>query len=281
MSQNLSSPSPMQPLSIGNVVTAGVRLYRSHLKTYLRLALEAHLWLLIPIYGWAKYAAISALISRMAFAELTNQPESVKTARSSIKPRLWSFLRIIFQVGCSLLLVYVGLLIVGGIVGGIIGLILSLLLNNTLGSSAVSISTVVIILLVLVIFLVGFTWFYSRWIIAEVPLAVEENTNGAQSVARSWDLTKTSVLRIQSVVLVAFLITLPLLILFSYLPQLFLLRFEPSSTEYTIMYFFAFILSFIGGIFVMPFWQVIKAVLYYDLRIRREGLGLKLRNYNI
>lgn len=27
----------------------------------------------------------------------------------------------------------------------------------------------------------------------------------------------------------------------------------------------------------MPFWQALKAVLYFDLRSRREGLGLQLR----
>jgi hypothetical protein len=30
-------------------------------------------------------------------------------------------------------------------------------------------------------------------------------------------------------------------------------------------------------VFTMPFWQTIKAVIYYDLRTRREGMGLELR----
>jgi hypothetical protein len=29
---------------------------------------------------------------------------------------------------------------------------------------------------------------------------------------------------------------------------------------------------------MMPFWQAIKAVIYYDLRSRREGLGLQVRD---
>ena len=40
-------------------------------------------------------------------------------------------------------------------------------------------------------------------------------------------------------------------------------------------------LSFASGAVVLPFWQAIKAVIYYDLRSRREGLGLKLRDYEI
>jgi len=29
-------------------------------------------------------------------------------------------------------------------------------------------------------------------------------------------------------------------------------------------------------VLTLPFWQVVKGVLYYDLRSRREGLDLKL-----
>lgn len=276
MSQ-FSSSGSMQPLSVGNVVTAGVRLYKSNLKTYLKLASSAYLWILVPVYGWAKYAAVSGLISRLAFSELVNQPESVNTARSKVMPRLWSFLRIAFQVGFSLFLVYIGMAMVGGFIAGIIGAIIGI----ALGNSAIWIVASLATILVLIVVLLGCIWFYSRWVIAEVPLAVEDNINGGESVARSWDLTKTAMWRIQGIVLVTFIVTLPVLLLFSYLPQLLLLRFEPGTTAYAIVYLITFIISLVGGIFVMPFWQAIKAVIYYDLRSRREGLGLNLRDRNI
>jgi hypothetical protein len=56
----------------------------------------------------------------LAFGELISQPESVKTARSQINPRLWSFLRVAFQVGISLALVSIGLTILVGILAGIL-----------------------------------------------------------------------------------------------------------------------------------------------------------------
>jgi hypothetical protein len=34
------------------------------------------------------------------------------------------------------------------------------------------------------------------------------------------------------------------------------------------------LISTIGDLFVMPFWQVIKAIIYYDLRNRQEGNDL-------
>ncbi|MEH2468197.1 hypothetical protein [Nostoc sp.] len=273
MSENFGSPGQIQPLSIGNVVSAAVRLYRSHLKTYLKLALIAHLWIIVPIYGWAKYAAISGLISRLAFGELIYQPESVQAASSHVNPRLWSFLRVGFQVGISILLIYFGLAIAAGILAGLLGVVL----GRIFGGSTVVIVVTTLAIIFTVIVVLGLTWFYSRWVVAEVPLAVEENINGSESVARSWELTKASVLRIQGIVLVAFLVTLPLMFVLNYIPSLFLIKFEQGTIIYWIVYVISLIGSLIGGVLVMPFWQALKAVLYLDLRTRREGLGLQLR----
>ncbi|MEH2121528.1 hypothetical protein [Nostoc sp.] len=273
MSESFGSPGQIQPLSVGNVVSAAVRLYRSHLKTYLKLALIAHLWIIVPIYGWAKYAAISGLISRLAFGELIYQPESVQAARRHVNPRLWSFLRVGFQVGISILLIYFGLAIAAGILAGLLGVVLGRIFGGSTGVIVVTTSVIIFT----VILLLGLTWFYSRWVIAEVPLAVEEKINGSESVARSWELTKASVLRIQGVVLVAFLVTLPLVFVLNYIPSLFLIKLEQGTIIYWIVYVISLIGSLIGGVFVMPFWQALKAVLYLDLRTRREGLGLQLR----
>ena len=35
-----------------------------------------------------------------------------------------------------------------------------------------------------------------------------------------------------------------------------------------------------GGALLLPFWQAIKAVIYYDLRVRREGFGIELEENN-
>lgn len=269
MSRNLSSSSPMQPLSIGNVVTAGVRLYSSNLKTYLKLALFAHLWVLVPIYGWAKYAAISGLISRLAFAELTNQPESINTARSKTNRRLWSFFIIYLRVWFLLTLVLFALLTLSGLAAGALVLVFGWTFEFWWAYFLVGI-------VVLGILLVGLTWFYSRWVIAEVPLAVEDGINASQSIARSWDLTQNSVLRVQGVVVIAAVITLPIIFLFNFLPEILLEIFEDGSMIYGISYLLSLVISLAGGILVLPFWQAIKAVLYYDLRTRREGFGLNL-----
>jgi hypothetical protein len=304
-----SASQPLAPLSVGNVVSTGLVLYRSHLKSYLSIALRATLWVvlvtipLIPlfigslppsswwlillwiplyIFGFAKYLANSALISRLAFNELIDRPEIVSNARNYIQPRTWSFFRVAFQVGLLLFLVYIMLaLSFGAILAIIVGIsyvFLPLLTNNPIGSVLVGILSGLIVLAAFIGFFFGFIWFFSRWIIAEVPLAVEEGTNGKQSVDRSWELTKNSVFRIQLVVLVAFLVTLPLMAVTSYIPQIFLLRVPIGSNLYWTIYGISMLTSSVGGIFALPLWQTIKAVLYYDLRNRKEGFGLQLRD---
>lgn len=279
ISNNPSLQHPMGPLSVGNVVSAALVLYRSHLKTYLRLALYAHLWLLLPIYGWAKYTAISGLISRLAFGELTNQPESIDSARNYIKPRMWSFLRVALQVILMLMGIYLGLFIIFYLGGLLVGFALGLILGNLLGNIIVlAIMIGILGIVVFVSFLYVLLWYISRWLVAEVPLAVEERINGKQSIKRSWELTKNSVRRIQGVVLVAFLVTLPFVFFMGYLPQILLIFTEEGSSLFWSIYFISLFTIFIGGILVLPFWQAIKAVLYYDLRSRREGLDLRVRN---
>jgi hypothetical protein len=279
MSTNPNSRPAIGPMSVGNVVSAAFVLYRSHLKTYLQLALTAYLWTFIPIYGWAKYTAIAGMISRLAFGELTSQPESVSSARRYVNQRLWSFLRVAFQVGLLLLGIYLGLFIVFALTVFLLGVGLGFVLNSLFKNPVVAaILLGIITILGVVGFLFPLIWFVSRWLIAEVPLAVEESINGAQSVARSWELSKNHVRRIQGVVMVAFLVSFPIVMLTSYVPQIFLIQLEPGSSLYWIVYFISLGTSLVGGVFVLPFWQAIKAVLYYDLRSRREGLDLQRRD---
>ena len=271
MSSNPSSRKSLGPLSPGNVVSTALVLYRSHFKTYFTLAANAYLWFLVPIYGWAKYFTISGIISRLAFQELLGQPETVKDARRHLKPKLWSFLGVAFRVGIYLILVYLGLLVGLVIVGSTLVFLLSLISNNQVVTGVV---TGLLAITFIIVFLVGFIWYFSRWMVAELPLAVEADIQGGASVKRSWDLTKKSVTRIQIIVFIAFLVTLPIVAFTNYGPQLFLLTVEQGSQLYWSIYFISLSISFLGGMMILPFWQVIKAILYYDLRSRREGFDL-------
>ena len=138
-------------------------------------------------------------------------------------------------------------------------------------------------LLGFIFLIVGITWSISRLFIVEVPLAVEDNTNATDAISRSWELTKNSVVRIQLVVLIAFLISVPITVIIqiaNFIFQVLLGSIYPADSG-----IFGFLLTIaifvvsIGSYALMaPFWQGMKAVIYYDLRVRREGFSMEIRD---
>ncbi|MBD0269057.1 MAG: hypothetical protein ICV77_12280 [Cyanobacteria bacterium Co-bin8] len=317
MAPSDSRPDQLGPLNPGNVVSAGLRLYRDRLKMYLRLSVIANLWLLggllawvlvtvilggvlslagnevwgflgggigfliglVPFfYGLAQFFMLSAVMSRLAFQQLIDQPETATAAQAGTKPKLWDFLKLGLLILLLLVVGYFALGIVATILGLLVGFLTGGILSAVFGSDIGAVIGIVLGGLVgLAVVVIGLIWLVSRLLIAEVPLAIEPETRASDGISRSWSLTKTSVLRIQFVVTAAFLITLPLILFSSYIPQIFMLRLEAGSTAYWVLYGVNLVVSFLGNMVVMPLWQTIKGVLYYDLRSRREGLDLQLR----
>ncbi len=293
------SRAPLRPLSIGNVVSTGLVLYRSNLKTYFGIALRAYLWIILPLvllgvasgmflmsrqYPWGllaislilllggigKYLTNSALISRLAYQDLIGKPETESKARQYIDPKLWTFWWVSILVGFQLLLIYILAAIAVGIVATVLGFILRTLLGPILAGYLI----VVIVGLGVSIIL---SWYFARWMIAEVPLAIESNLTAMESIKRSWELTQNSALRVQGIVLIAFLVTIPITALTNYAPQFLFARAVPGSALFWIGTAVSFVFSLLGSVLILPLWQTIKAAIYYDLRTRREGLDIKLR----
>lgn len=288
MSSNFNPPNSVQPLSLGNVISAGLRLYSSHLKSYLALAFNAYLWIIVPIYGWAKCTAILALISRLSFGELVNQPESVNSGRKVVNSRLWQFLLmnllmlvIYFVFFLALIVVY---LIATVAVAGLIT-------ASTSGGNALNPGIVILLVIFGIIFfgaiLTSIFWISARLFVVELPLAIEDNVDATSTISRSWELTKGQVWRIVGILLVGYLLTIPIQVPFSvvsFLIQMLLMRLAQTQDNPSLMLLSSFInlaISLISAAIVLPFWQAIKATVYYDLRSRREGLGLQLRNHDI
>jgi hypothetical protein len=270
--KNLSSSGPIGPLSVGNVVSASLRIYRDHFKSYFGLAFVANLWLLVPIYGWAKYSAISALISRLAFGEVREKPETVSDARREVNPRMWRLL----WAGILTYLIFLGVSLIGGIA-------MAILIGGAaaiFGQNTVIIGALVVV--ALIAFFIICIRLLSRLLIVELPLAIENNIGATSAISRSWELTKGSVGRIQWIVWVAILVSLPITIVVQILAtiiQLFLSRLlgAESGIYYLVSSLLTLPLSFGSSALQTPFWQAMRAIVYYDLRSRKEGLGLQIR----
>ena len=268
-----STPGPLNP---GDVVSAAIRLYRDRFKMYLGLAAVAMLWVLVPVYGWAKYGMHLGLMSRLAYQDLTNQPETPRDARRALAPKLWSF----FLLGVLLFLLigggYFVIAIGGAIAGGIVGTALGLALNAIFGPGGAVVGSVISALIIFATIVIGLLWLVGRVFVAEVALSLEPQTAASDSIGRSWQLTKRSIKRIQFVVLATYLVALPPVLVFNIIPQFFLLNMEPGTAAYSLISLLVLVMSIVISIGTLPFWQVVKGVLYYDLRSRREGLDLSM-----
>ncbi len=299
MFQNFDPQNPTEPLSLGNVVKAGLRLYRSHLKSYFLLALTASFWSFLPFlfivsgrlliyashatdlplawfflfvigltlyfYALGKSLVNASMISRLAFAELINQPETVAFARSQVQPRLWRFVR----TSLLLFIILFGLCL-------LLGIFLIIPLLNLLAFFPV---------------IATFLWFIARFLLIDAILAIEENRSAIDTVSRSWELTRGNAWRIVLIFLVVLLITLPLQILVQLIDRgILLVVIKPIQSDVpydsTRAVSLVIVLSLIGIVIslllrslIIPFWQAIKGVIYYDLRNRQEELGLQLHEH--
>ena len=189
----------MKSLSVGNVVSAGLRIYCDHFTDYFRLAFIGYLWILVPVYGWAKLATTMGLISRLAFGEVTEKPESIRDAQRYIEPRKWKFLGTVILV----FLIFVGAwiaILLGILLFSVGGALIAGVITNIAGESRltliiIGIVTVLILIIGFIFLIIGYIWLVSRLFIVELPLGIEENINATEAISRSWELTKDSVFR--------------------------------------------------------------------------------------
>jgi hypothetical protein len=314
-----SSSDPIGTLSVGNVVSAGVTLYKSNFRDYFWASLRAVGWLFLSLLGLVLFVAVAgfignavitvlaviawigflcfclgkaavnrAIISRLAYQQLANRPETIAEATRQLAPQHWKFLRlslwlVLFLVGVFILS-YLALLALGGL-----GLFLLSQIPGVVGG-----------ILGGILFLAGivaFLWliirFYSYWFVAELPLSVEDRIEPLNSIGRSRQLATPFIVRIQIIIFVAFLITLPLSLLAnaptfaSYglmMEQIQQMGSNPEAmaslgqgSNYMMLQIASLILGSLLELFLVPFWQAIKSVVYFDLRSRREGADLQMR----
>ena len=301
----------MKPLSVGNVVSAGLRIYRHNFGKYFRIAFLGYLWMFAPIviftvavaaiastiigqnsgsiglyvlilvvgivalaYSSARFSAMSGLLARLAYKEVNEQPETVAEASRHTKPRMWNFwiagilnALILFAAGIAISIV---LSIASAIIGAIAG-------QDGLTLSVIAMVVMVIIAILCLLQLVG------RLFLFELPLAVEDNVKAGGSIGKSWEISKGAVGRIQLILFVSFLITIPLFIVTNIISSIaqaiiggVLGNISPELASVALIVLFV-ASGLISGSIMIPYWQSIKAVIYHDLKVRREGMGLDLR----
>ncbi|MGB3492319.1 MAG: hypothetical protein WBA57_06300 [Elainellaceae cyanobacterium] len=293
----------LRPLSLGNAISAGFTLYRSHLKPYLGISLKAHAWGLIPVYGWAKFHMLGAAIARNAYCELTNQPETVAQSQNHLIAKMWGFFVIQLLLGVILFTVQIALNIISNFV--LLPLQLAPIFDSTNpASSAVVFGAIgILFFLISAVFFILYLWLVARLFVPEVAYAVEEETEMVQALERSWIMTRGKaawqiVLMMCLVIVIvtplyfmAFVPPLSILIPVIAGPLIGELSSSAAGDETQAILNIALILLLVIGLWlvlffvvavaVMPLWQTLKAIIYYDVRVRKEGMGLELRDRTI
>ena len=270
MSREINRRPSSETLSVGNVVSAGLRIYRDNFKVYYLEALKSYLWIFVPVYGWAKFSAIQALLGRLAFCEVREIPESLADARRQVMPKLWIF----WMTG-----ILQSLILFAGFV--VFSLTIMLL---AIGAAALNIRSntlffgIFVLLIVLLFFLLifGSIWLFSRIAFSELAIAIDGMKEPTKAINRSWTITQGFVFKIQNIFFIAFLLTIPFSMASNLASNLGSLFLKSAAWGAVIN----LLLTIPLGALLIPFWQSIKAVIYYDLLTRKEGLGLELRDIN-
>jgi hypothetical protein len=238
-------------------------------------------WIALNIYFLAKYATDRAIICRLAYQELINAPETVDAATRQLLPNMWGFLRISLLVGLYLLII--------GAIGYIAIAIIAGFAVYSFTSQILSIGSNFWIYTVMGLSILGLvlTWiaiimrYYATWFVAELPLAIESTRSANFSIRRSRRLCGVAIRRIVTIITIAFIITLPINIITSvpsFIGQIMTSPVtSPDPSTQLIgggLVLVGILLSLIVELFLMPLWQAVKAVVYYDLRNRFEGSDL-------
>ena len=269
-------------LTVGNSVTISVALYKNQWKKFLKLSAIAHLWLLVPIYGWARYLAIAAWISKISLQELNNDLESNSQARYFSLRSLWIFFLVaLFSLAVSLILSFLIVCILvyawfylEKLSQPIPSFIASVF--NWLGQD--TIEAILGLTIILLLYLIS-VWFYVRFIITDLVFAVEKNKKIFTIIKQSYLLTKDSKLKIFKVIGLSWLITVPiwwfcyfLVALFSAFILIALDNIATNLINTNNLYFYLGLYVLICWILVvnvllMPFWQSLKAIIFYQLTV--------------
>jgi len=271
---------PLLPLSLGLLAPAAEPSPMLILGSLLALPL----FLVLLVYGLAKSLTNAALITRLAFGELLGQPESATIAQRQVQPKVWNFLLVAVLLGLIFFGITIAALVVTGLFLGIpLGILVSMAGGTIEGNVLALIAFILIAFLLLLIFLIVGIWLLARLWFPEVPLAIEDRLSASASIGRCWHLTQNYAWRIALIISVAFCVTIPISlivqVLTSILQQFILIFIAENSPFFAAMtILLGNILSILSGIFTLPFWQAIKAVIYYDLRARKEGLDLRFRD---
>lgn len=282
--------------TVGNTVTLGVALYKNQWKKYLQLSLIAHLWLLIPIYGWARYFAIAALISKLSLQEINDNltediSKSFFSSRSLTILFITAFITIVMPNLLSFIIIIV-LLIAVAILNEATSIV-SYMFTPLSSFDFVKgdVFQGLVGLLFLLLFSLLAILFYAKIFTTDLTFE-SQGKKIFRHISQSWHLSRKSLHKIIGIIWLSFTMTFPVWFI-SYFFIAFVLVFIVEiinnfaainltiNTDGTGFILF-FLLLWVAGnnLLTMPFWQSIKAITYFQLYEKYNNFDFQLKPRN-
>ena len=263
----MSAPSytpQLRPLSVGEMLDAGFRLFRARFMTLI-------LCVLVPVVPLTIIAtAVQASVDPNAFdLDSTETVDSGSALAGTLVAALIQFAAAALAIAACFKAISAAYL---GEHAGVaeslryaVGRLLPLLVAYFL--------VVVIVGLGLVALIIPGIWLAVK-LSMTFPAVVFERTGPFAAIGRSWALTKGNWWRVFGTLLVVFLISFVLQIVLAAVAG-GLLAAGDSVSELTV----AIVLTLVNLLalaLTYPLWASVTSVVYYDLRVRNEGFDLHL-----
>ncbi|MEM8677118.1 MAG: hypothetical protein AAGF83_25175 [Cyanobacteria bacterium P01_G01_bin.67] len=265
---------PSADFTVGNTITVAVAIYKQNWKRFLKLSFIAHLWLLVPVYGWARYFAISAWLSKLSLDELTTQFNSMNQKH---------YLKIgsLFLFFITALIVLFLTLVVGYLLTTLLFTLVSVLLQifldypilDTLSDILNRQEGIAFWLLawsIMLFFSFISAGLYIRLFVTDLSFSAQPTFEIFSLIRQSFVQTKKDKLKVFKIILMSFVLSFSLYLssyLFWYVIAFILYKLNFHTWQYydyAIIFLFL-IMSVITHGLIMPFWQSIKAVTFYKL----------------
>lgn len=261
------------------------------------LALFIPALLISGLLCYAEYLGLSAGISRLAYQSLSHaegaaeanganetEREALRFTRSRKYSLLWeNILRgLMFSLAyavffiVALILVVIAIAISGsGLADG----------DPSRFFSPMGLAVGLLFAVGTLAFICFFIWLAVRLVLADQPLAIEQNSGATQAIRRSWTLVEGNVLRSLLVMIVTYLIVIPVVLISSLAGQLIayrLLNFAiappPGETVGSLAEGLPIfigaavsgIVSTFGSAVMLPLWHTMLTALYVQLRNRKD-----------
>lgn len=281
---------PVPDFTVGNTITVAVAIYKHNWKKYLKLSLVAHLWLLVPVYGWARYFAIAAWISKLSFNELVAQPDNIDQKEyftlRSLFIFLFTALVTIFIIAVTMILssLFIFVFI-------FIAVLLQIILEapildriSEIIDQAEGVGYWVFFWSIILLFSLTSTFSYVRLFLTDLGFVGNHTSKLFNLISKSYSLTKQK-FKIFGIILQSFVFICPIWIISFFLIIIvsgFLLwgikRFVMIQISISAFHLGLYIIIgwfILTNLLTMPFWQSVKAFTYHKVSNERDDYDLR------